>query len=270
MDVAYCTLDKKTYYAVAFKALPPRELEEKRRALVCTACLAKAFFRKQADSGQEACFGAKPHNPGCGLMSQDTEKAPIVPGEEDRIENAGAVIKLDLKYGATEINYPAAPGDGAGGKAGRGRHTGGGVRPPAKTSRRLKTILVNLIESEDFRNSEQIIELEGQLPLKAKHFFVNFNDITEKHEGKLRGYWGMLTDAKLASGTVWLNTGGRRQPSIPLNKEVYDEAVERFNIKDLEDLAGAMVLVIGTYGISAYDKRYIRVSGIEFITMKLD
>jgi hypothetical protein len=267
MDIAECTLDGKKYYATQFESLPPDEQRQKRQMLICTACKAKAFFRKQADSGQAACFGARPHNPNCDLGTPETQRVSVLGGEEDALFNPGQVIKIDLKFGASVQNYDVADNPDDATSSGRGLYKGTGPRPPSKMVRRLSTILNNLIASDEFRNSDQLVEFEDKHPKMVKDFFVQFDEITDQYNGVLAGYWGMLTDARNGATAVWLNTGGKNHPSIPLGTE-WTEVQKRFHIDNLEQLAGAYVLVIGTLRRSGNNKKYIEFAGIELITIK--
>ena len=162
MDIAKCSLNERVYTAVVFSALPSSELSNKRRYLVCTECQSNAFFRKASRSGQGACFGARPHIEGCSFASPETQTTEIEVGDEDIIHNS-QIIEIDLNFGTMYENVDAninAEGE-QGGR--RGRHVGGGARPNTYMHRRLSTLLRTLINSNEFRNSNQQIRSKEEM-----------------------------------------------------------------------------------------------------------
>lgn len=271
MDISECTINGQIYTAVNFSQLPPIELSSKRKNLVCTECQAEAFFRKPSRSGQAACFGARPHINGCSHASPETQTVHAERGDEDIIHNSGQIIEIDLNFGAAApTNVDVLPGEDNGRGQGRGRHVGQGARPNANTHRRLSTLLRNLINSSEFRNSGQQIELEGRDATPVRNFFVNFNDVTANHDGEFHGYWGMLTDARVVpAGTLWMNSGDRGAVSCAVPSEDVDALYARYNIEDEEDFAGAYLLIIGTKDTSQNGKQYIRVEDNNHLVVRL-
>lgn len=270
MDIAKCSLNQQTYTAVNFSVLPPNELSDKRQNLVCTECQADAFFRKASRSGQAACFGARPHIEGCSFASPETQTAEAEGGDEDVIHNPGQIIEIDLNFGAAPQNVDIDPNEDDVRGQGRGRHVGRGARPNAHMHRRLSTLLRTLINSNEFRYSDQQIELNGRDTTSVTNFFVNFNDVTDDHDGEFHGYWGMLTDARIGSeGTLWLNSGGRNAVSCLVSSENVDALYSRHNINDEEDFAGAYLLIIGTKDTSQNGKQYIRADSINHLVVRL-
>ena len=269
MDAALCTLDDSTYQAVQFAALPPNELARKRRFLVCPECRGPAFFRKASRSGQAACFGARPHEEGCTLATSDYEQNDISLGDDqDSLENPGQRIILDFNFGVpnNRHNDPTAPviAGGCG-----GRFVGGGVRPDAAMHRRLSTILRNLMMSERFRISRQIVEISGIGEFTVANFFVQFDAIAIAHDNQYRSYWGMVVSARFGqTGALWLNSGGRDDMSICVPEQFVNEFYERFRITDEEELAGTYVLVLGTLRTSQGRKKYVQTEELGFITLR--
>lgn len=266
MDIAKCTINNKTYEAVNFAKLPEDELTEKRRNLICTECKADAFFRKESKIGQAACFGATPHKEGCELAAPDAGREEG--GDEDIIHNPGQIIEIYLNFGtAQKSNTDIDPSSNKGNTPSRGRHTGKGNRPNANSHRRLSTLLRNLLRSFEYRNSDQLIELSGHNKIKIKDFFVKFPYIRDKHDDKFHGYWGAITDAKLMSGNLWLNSGGPSSVSIFIAKEDVKTFLERFKLEDEESLAGTKALALGTKYTSQKGKQYIKCENLNFITV---
>lgn len=271
MDIAKCTLNEETYTAVSFSKLPPNELSNKRKKLVCTECQAEAFFRKSSRSGQSACFGARPHIEGCTFASPETQTVEAEGGDEDIVHNPGQIIEIDLNFGAAPLNVDIEPNENnETGQGRRGVHVGRGTRPNANMHRRLSTLLRNLINSIEFRNSIQQIEIEGRDATSVKNFFINFNDITNVHDEKFHGYWGMLTDARIGDGgTLWLNSGGRGAVSCVIPSENVDAFYTRYNIEDEEEFAGAYILIIGTKNTSQNGKQYIKATSVNHLVVRL-
>lgn len=269
MDAARCTLDNTIYQAVRFAALPPNELAKKRRFLVCPECHGPAFFRKASRSGQAACFGARPHEDGCTLTASEYEQNDIGPGDDqDILENPGQRIILDFNFGAASDGHndpDALPNTG-----GRGGHfLGGGVRPDAAMHRRLSTILRNLMMSEQFRKSHQVIEIAGVGEFAIANFFVPFGGVTLTHDNQYRGYWGMVVSARFGqTGALWLNTGGRDDMSICIPEQFVNELYDRFRVSDEEELSGTYALVLGKLRTSQDGKKYVRVDDLGFITLR--
>lgn len=265
MDTARCTEDGVSYYAHVFAALPVAELERKRRALVCDVCGHEAYFRKASTRGQDACFGARPHAPGCSAAAPESGQVQAGGDEQDILDNPGDTIVLDLDYGAHDIVNPGPdqPGGNAGGRG--GRYTGQGARPSARTRRRLRPILRNLIYSDQFRESSQTIEIPNRGPFAIRDFFVHFGEIDrERHFNKFRGYWGMAVDVGAADdeGGIWLNSGSYRSFSILVSNEVKQDLLRRLRKTTQEQLAGCHVLVLGTLNRSIPGKLWVRLEDV--------
>jgi hypothetical protein len=271
MDIAKCTLNEQTYTAVIFSELPPNDLSNKRQSLVCIECEADAFFRKESRSGQAACFGARPHVDGCTFASPATETTEAEGGDEDIIRNPGQIIEIDLNFGAAPVNVDINPNVDEEGAQGRGgRHVGRGARPNANMQRRLSTLLRNLINSNEFRGSNQQIELAGRDATSVRNFFVNFNDVSNEHDREFHGYWGMLTDARIDNGgNLWLNSGRRSAVSSVIPTENVDALYARHNIRDEEEFAGAYILIIGTKETSLNGKQYIRATSVNHLVVRV-
>lgn len=258
MDIARCTENGQTYTATNFADLPPMDLARMRRRLLCSECNGPAFFRKATKNGRAACFGARPHEDACTLAAQDSEQ--VVEGEEtdlDVVRNPGDRIIVDLQYGA---NGPELHGDPAQGhnRAGRApRHVGGQARPDARMHRRLSSLLRTLIEVPNFRFSIQTLEVVGCQPMLVREFFIPVHAVHPDMKGQVRGWWGSISDAQEGEGNaLWLNSGGRGDISFCIPSNVRAEVLDRFNLEDIERLAGAYVLVIADLRISTNQKKY--------------
>lgn len=269
MHIARWTVDNVVYPAEVFSALPAPDIALRRQQLVCPVCAAPAFFRKAAASGQAACFGARPHVPGCNMAAPVALRIDAEAGAaEDRIQNLGRRIVVDLAFGAAQqVNPEPADGEAHGGRGAR-RFVGNGPRPDADAHKRLRPLLRTLIEVPAFATSEVEIEIPEQAPLRARQFFVALENAGARAQG-MRGYWGMVASAAYDQGDLWLNSGGRAAFSILLRAHIAAEVLKRYRINDLEDLAGAYVLAVGTPTASGWGKPYCVPESAEHVAVIL-
>lgn len=268
MDVARCTANGQNYSAHQFEQLDDATLERYRRLLICPQCEATAFFRKESRSGQAACFGARPHGNGCALAAVETIYRGAPGDDQEERINIGDRIEIDFDFGAQDVVRPQPDAPVEPGGVG-GRYVGGPGTRIAVRRRRLSTLLRNLMLSDQFVNSDQLIALpEGEF--RIRDFFVRFTDANAELLGQYRGYWGMLSDARDGQGALWLNSsGGRAGVSIAVDDAILHDFRNRFRVPDNEDLAGAYVLVFGHLHRSQYGKMYVACNDMRFITVNL-
>lgn len=268
MDYAVCTADGKTYSAFEFGKLASATLEKYRRQLVCDECEGPAYFRRASSDGRTACFGGRPHKEGCSLATSE-EGAWGANGHDDEDErfNPGDHIVVDLRLDGDNDGAPGGRADQR--QHGRGRFFGGtdGVHR-ARMYRRLRSMLKGLITSSGLETSTQFIEVPGVITAQAKHFFVHCDVAGPDHYGKFLGFWGSLTDARRGSnGAIWLNTGGKSEPSIPIYQDDEQALLQLARADDLEDLAGAYILVLGKLNSSKNEKPFITHSGPLYLAL---
>lgn len=270
MDVALCTLDNHTYTSAQFAQLPFADMSEKRRNLVCPECGGPAYFRRLTRNGRAACFGARPHQPHCSLSVLDETRVIHGQGEiAEVINNPGERIVVDLNFGAQQ-HVHAEPNLGpvrGGGRA--GIHIGDNAANNARMHRRLSTLLRTLIESPDFRASQQILEIFGN-EIRVRDFFVPLLEIQPHHLNSLKGFWGMLSDVGAdQSKTIWLNSGGRRNISFCIDDNSFTQICERYNINEEEDFSGAYILVIGEAKLAQSGKVYCSIQDPNMVCLRL-
>lgn len=268
MDVALCTINNTVYDIAGFEALSPNCVAVMRRNLLCPRCMGPGFYRKAARSGQASCFGARPHAEFCDMGGPQNASYRGDTLEQDDVVNRGERIEVDFAFGAPSHHHVAEGGAGLAYAA--SRHSGGQVAQRTQIrQRRLSTLLKNLILSEDFRCSEQLISVESGL-FKVRDFFVPFARAEFDELERMRGYWGLISDAAQSGDqppSLWLNTGGRQDLSVVVDSALTDDFTQRFPIHELEDLAGAYVLVFGCVRVSKNGKKYIAVHDISRITL---
>lgn len=270
MDIALCTLDNHTYTSAQFSQLPFTDISEKRRSLVCPECGGPAFFRRQTRNGRAACFGARPHQPNCSLSVLDENRVIHGQGEiAEIIYNPGERIVVDLVFGAQQHVHAEPDFNPIRGTARAGIHIGDNAANNARMHRRLSTLLRTLVESPEFRNSHQVLEILGN-EIQVRDFFVPLLEIQPHHLNVTRGFWGMLSDVGAdQNGTIWLNSGGRGNISFVIDDNSFRQVCERFNINEEEDFSGAYILVIGEARLSQNGKIYCSIQDPNMVCIRV-
>ncbi len=262
MDKARCTEDGVIYTAINFAQQLPDDFDRKRRLLQCPECGGPAFFRNTSFNGRAACFGSRPHAVSCNLSAYDPDQAIYDAIDDHDILSSHIIV--DLGYGS---QLPIASGWSI--SATNGIDNFGSQWPSASTNRRLSSLLRSLIKSPALQNSDQLVEAHGEQGIPARDFFVPLLNTNTHYAGQQRGYWGLISDAKLTENTLWLNSGKRATISFGLDIKFVDYFARRFHLNELEDLAGAMILVIGTPSIAKNGKLHCMIEDIEFMTLRL-
>lgn len=261
MFTARCLEDGVIYTALAFDQLPFHERERKRQQLVCANddCQGPAFFRRESRSGQAACFGARPHVPGCIESAADPLRLRGADGDEvDELFNPGDRIEIDLNFGAhTRINVDPGANDGDARGPRAQRFIGDGGRPNAVSHRRLHPLLRTLIRQPAFARSEVEISVPRRGVRTAQNFFVSFEDARRQVVSRYYGFWGLVASAGFANGTLWVNAGGRSDISFPIDGELLDYICERLDCTQdeiPEEIPGCYMLVLGFLNVSLNGK----------------
>jgi hypothetical protein len=269
VDIARCTFDNRIYSSREFSELPDTKLEELRVHLICDECKGPAFFRRRTRNGRAPCFGGRPHGNSCSYATAESGAWGSGGNDhEDERINRGDHIILDLRLDVEDVTPTA------GGEAGRRRHGQGrtfdGVDGPSRayTHRKLRGILRRLIRTTELSTSSLVFEVPNAVTLPANELFVPFDEISDHHIGQFHGYWGTLASAVLGrEETIWLNTGGRGQPSIPIDASDLTTLLALGRVDDLEDLSGAYILVLGNLNVSTGSKLYIPPKGLSHIAI---
>jgi hypothetical protein len=259
LKLALCTLDKKQYDASDFSENDQEWIARHRLELSCIACDGPAFFRKASSSGQAACFGARPHAKGCQLATLPTEQAAHVEAvEKDVRTNPGRLFDLKLS-GPKKVNREATGThpvlkahdvmSAAYKKIGRKYET--------KSTIDAKECLINLVLSEQYRESVQLIRAPYGRSMAIRHFFTKFEDATEAVES-VRGYWGTFFEPGSTMGARWLNTGRSRQHmSVCLEPNTEAELLANYGLESVEQMTGSWALIVGELKLSKTGKLYV-------------
>lgn len=269
MDIARCTLDGITYYIQGFAQLD--NLLELRRNLVCIECEGPAYFRGVAINGQAACFGAR-HSDDCELAAADHEPTEVGVGadNEPTIENTAERILVDFTFGAQTINLNAVETYDDGNNARQVHHRGNLAQQRTRITRRPSSFLRYLVLLATYRDSTQIIEVDGHGEQTVRNFFCNFSDINDTHRDQFKGYWGMVTDVSFDAIGMWLNSGGRTNVSVLYPSTSDMNAVrQRYRFENHEELAGSYYLIFGNLKISARGKKYILLEDLDKTAIRL-
>lgn len=279
MDFAICTIDNKKYKAFEFQNLAASELAHKRRFLECK-CGGPAYFSKASKSGQAAYFGGRPHRDGCDLATSESENIDgTLSDEEKEYFNSGKELVLDLAFGSQKTRHINDTNENdIDNKSKAGHHSSKNGNAPAKSHRRLSTILRALMDDENyFKSSNLKIDLEGY-PYSSKNLFKKFNELTNEYvdvtlknkPNTRRAIWGMISDAQFDKHkieSIWINTGGNDTVSIVIDEKISNDFTARFKIKELEDLSGKYVLAIGKLHKSKNNKIFLKLNDIAYITV---
>jgi hypothetical protein len=126
-----------------------------------------------------------------------------------------------------------------------------------------------LVEGHGLATSNQIIELTGVIEMPAREFFVPFGEVANVPAGQYRGFWGSLSDARHGKdGAIYLNTGGLTEPSIRVPEADKQVLLEMVGAENLEELAGAYILVLGKIGVAKDNgKRFITHKSALYLAM---
>ena len=265
MENARCTEDGRIYSATSFSCLPSVNLERMRRLLQCPECGGPAFFRSASFNGvRGSCFGARPHALGCTLAAFDSERK-INGDEHEAIDLPNGKIIVDFNIGGS--SYPPT-----GFRSGSDNYNvSEGFRQEAETHRRLRPLLRLLVESSEFRNSNQPIEVFDHSAIPVRDFFVPMLSVTEQHIGLCRGYWGLLSTVRIADDqqSIWFNSGGKDNLSFRLDIRFLPYFTNWYRVSDEEDFSGAYILVVGTLRSAPHKRFYCEIEELEFMALRL-
>lgn len=279
MQYAKHTIDNKTWEASEFAALPVDELETKRRNLICVQCSGFAWFCKESTHGHPAHFKAH-HKDCCELkveyvvVGESRNEATI---EENEVTAGSSIIvRLDQEQGSdidvNEVQPPPSPGEGGGGRTFIKR----GSERESFQHFTLRKILLRLVQSPTFCKSTQELvfyknENEILLSGQVRNIVANFADIDPgAHDDKRMFFWGPIASAgKTPDGKLWLNSSdSNKGVSVVVFPDIVDDFLTTFRIDNLEELAGAHVLVAGKCNFSGTGKPIIWCGSSKYIVVR--
>lgn len=259
MKFAYCITDGQNYEASDFASRPSEWISAHRTELECPLCHNLAFFRKASRSGQAACFGARPHDTACDLAVPPSDHAErAVKVDADVLTNKGRNFELRLPSRKRAMKSVLATNQ----TTDLGRIGAQFVKwrknNETSSSINAKECLINLVLSENYRESDQTIRPPHGTRMQIKDFFVPLRQ-ADTASSDIRGYWGSLYDYReLEDGTVWLNAGKRTHMSVLMNPGTLTELLASYGLEGVEDLIGVYVLVIGQLQVSRNSKLFLK------------
>lgn len=278
MQYARCTDDGRVWEASRFAALSTDVLEAKRRNLICVQCNEFAWFRKESSHGHPAHFCAH-HRDDCDLRVEyvvvDDQRNDTTLAEGEVAAGDTIIVRLDQERGGqvdvTEVQRPPTPGQGEGGRTFVLRGTG----RESEQHFTLRRILLRLVQSPEFRNSNRLIvfyrnEEEVFVRGPVRDVVASFADITRQHNDRQMLYWGPIASAgKTPDGKLWLNSSDRYQGvSVAIFPDIVEEFLTVFGINDLDELAGAHVLVAGKCYFAGTGKPIIWCGSQKYIVVR--
>ncbi|MEJ8676455.1 hypothetical protein [Chromobacterium amazonense] len=279
MQYALCTADGTVWESSNFASLPADQLETKRKSLVCSQCSEFAWFRKESSHGHPAHFCAH-HREDCDLrveyvvINEPRNGTNIAEGE---LQSGDLIIvRLDQEQGSqidvTEVQPPPGPGATGGGRTFILRNQG----QESAQHFTLRRILLRLVQSPTFRQSDtQIVFYKNERDVlisgQVRDIVASFADITrEMQSDQLLLYWGPIASAgRTPDGKIWLNSSASNQEtSVSIFEDVADEFLSAFGITDLDELAGAHVLVAGRVHFTSTGKPVIWCGSSKYIVVR--
>ncbi|MFH4579202.1 hypothetical protein WKW41_12875 [Vibrio alginolyticus] len=253
---------------------------DKFRGLIdCKVCGKKAWFVKgfkTAKVDRMACFGAR-HTEGC-----DASTVLIKPDGVDEAEEDGdfsSDIRVDLDKASGNSLYVSQDN----GKHGEEESTRVTARPASgigsgsgyPLNKSLRALLTNLCRNPNYAEKGQSINIVtdgGREVIKGplSDFLVPISEASEKHIGSDYIFWGPINNLNVdKNGVLWLNYGDyRTEPSISLRPELKDQVVRNFKIKDVGDLDGSDVIIVGHVGISPNNKVIISTGFTKYLSFR--
>ncbi|HHG3074717.1 TPA: hypothetical protein ACPVWR_004627 [Vibrio parahaemolyticus] len=280
MDIAFCTIDGKEWYADEFWALGEKAIVTMRRNLQCTSCKGDAWFRKSSYGNKVPHFCAH-HSEDCTYATNyevvdDGDGGDGGDGQPAANPDSGIVLDLGLdKNYEVDVQTPAPKPDTPVGERRSGKEVknGGGKDYPAHLT--LKNTLYKLVRSDKLYTSDSKVTIPNApiqgLPEKANELFVNFKDVHEGYNGLSRVYWGFISDAGFtADGRLWLNAGNRTDGlSVSINPDITEEFRAYFKVdKSLDQLEGCHALIIGDCYYATTGKPVIWCGSLDYVVLR--
>lgn len=253
---------------------------DKYRGLIdCSECGVKTWFVKgytTAKIERMACFAAR-HLEGCTASTVLIK--PDGSEDEDEEGELSHDIRVDLdKAGAKQL-YVSQDNDKHGDEPST-RQTprqnigiGGSSGYPLNKS--LRALLTNLCRNPNYGDKGQTINIiaDGGRDVindTLSNCLVPIHEASEQHIGKEYIFWGSINNLNIdKKGTLWLNYGDyRTEPSISLSSELKDQVLRNFKIKEVGELDGSDVIIVGHVGISPNNKVIISTGFTKYLSFR--
>jgi hypothetical protein len=270
MDRAKYAPTGEEFWATDFKKLDPVLRERYREHLECVGCDAPAYYVPPTKRGT-CFFGARPHNPGCKLTTQ--EGAQSTSGSlPDTEERSLSETRFRLRPHRPRSRHahvehdPSAPPHEGPARRYSSQHRGGASTPGVD----FLSLLSKLDSDPEFASSHSRIELPGGHST-VHDYCVNVTQVTDEHVDRKKLYWGTVHRAKAAQdGGAWLYTQWDC-PNVLLTKDLLDLVMEDNGMDDVEEFAGASFLELGYLNLTRDGSHtYLRPKDPEWFGIRLD
>lgn len=253
---------------------------EKYRGLIdCTECGVKTWFVKSYKTHKTdrmACFAAR-HLEGCNASTVLVKPD----GSEDENDEGELThdIRVDLDKAGARLLYVSKDNDKHGDEP-SSRLTprpnigiGGDSGYPLNKS--LRALLTNLCRNPHYGDRGQTINIVADggrdvINDTLSNCLVPIAAASNEHVGKEYIFWGPVNNLNIdKKGTLWLNYGDyRTEPSISLSPNLKEEVLRNFHIKNIEELDGADVIIVGHVGISPNNKVIISTAFTKYLSFR--
>nr|WP_312355267.1 hypothetical protein [Stenotrophomonas pavanii] len=266
MDFAFNTLTGQKHIAVEFSLLPVDQIQALRHNFICCECKEPGYFRKASVSGRSPCFGAR-HLDSCQLAVRSDD--PWGETGDDLVQKLEADnTKIILGMGAEDGN-PDRVGGGAEHqeRGGGGKRFAGGAEPAkTKIQRNADKLLEWLYAAPTFKTSNLMISIANQADIPVNEFFVEIPKAdSQKHVGKLRGYWGRLTRTNGYYSTQVFNGAPKPALGFEIGPALAKKIQARYHLEAITDLVDRHVLFIGWARQTQSGSFMMDVSGLSYV-----
>jgi hypothetical protein len=251
-----------------------------RGMIYCLECRNKAWFIRGYNTdkmSRTACFAAH-HSENCTistieighddsdeLLQDESQNSSDIRVDLDKTVNSSIYVSTDNnKHNEEESDWKTNK---------QKKPLGNSSGFPLNKS--LRQILTNLCNNAEYAEKGQTISiiadsgrvvLEGQL----KSYLVKIEQVTREHLGRTLIFWGTVNNLNIdPTGNLWLNYGDyRKEPSIRFEPYLKDQLLRNFKLKDVSDLDGSDVIIVGHVGFSQKNKAVIRTAFTKYISFR--
>jgi len=254
---------------------------DKYRGLIyCLECNSKAWFIKGYKTDKidrMACFAAH-HKENCNAATVE-----IGSDDSDELEandqKNSSDIRVDLDKTVNASIYVSQPNDKHGDEESDWR-TNKQKKPLGNASgfplnKSLRQILTNLCRNPNYADKGQTITIvadSGRVILSGElqANLVKLENITKDHVGRQCIFWGTINNLNVdKKGILWLNYGDyRKEPSVKFSPSLKDQLLKNFKIKDVSELDGSDVIVVGNVGFSPNGKAIVQTGFTKYISFR--
>ncbi|EOE2081939.1 hypothetical protein ACKBF6_001670 [Vibrio cholerae] len=246
--------------------------------ICCLDCKKKAWYTKSymyRDTVRVACFNAH-HIEGCEkatsiLVAEDMENEEN--DSDSAAINADILVNLDrTKHDSLEVSTPADKHEGEdhNWKPSPQPQASGKKSADFPDSRSLRQILSYLVKKPNYGSDKRIriVADNGREILNGMlhEYLTEVPNIPEDSFQQERLFWGEINNYKeKPDGTLWLNYGSFREPSILLDKELKESVMRAYRLKSLERFKGSHFIMVGWAGTSKAGKPVLKIAQPKYI-----